>query len=79
MNEPRADTGQLQGGKAFSRLVEAVSHRGDGRSPDAALRDATAVWVALHGYVSLRDSVPAFPWPPEEALLDTLISRLTQG
>jgi AcrR family transcriptional regulator len=79
VNEPRADTGQLLGGRAFSRLVEAVARHGEGRSPETALRDATAVWVAMHGYVSLRDSVPAFPWPPEEALLDALISRLTQG
>lgn len=79
VNQPRTDTDQLLGGEAFSRLVEAVARHGGGRSSETALQDATAVWVALHGYVSLRDSVPAFPWPAEEALLHTLISRLTQG
>jgi hypothetical protein len=35
-----------------------------------------ALWVALHGYISLRDGVPAFPWPPEEAMLKDLIERI---
>jgi AcrR family transcriptional regulator len=76
VNEARPDTDQLAGAQAFSRLVQAVTHHRDDAPPEVIMRDATAVWVALHGYVSLRDSVPAFPWPPEETLLNTLIGRL---
>jgi AcrR family transcriptional regulator len=79
VNDPRADTDQLAGADAFSRLVGAIARRGEGEPPDGVMRNATAVWVALHGYVSLRNSVPAFPWPEEEALLDNLISRLTRA
>ena len=78
VNDPRSDTDQLAGAKAFSRLVRAVAGSGHG-SPEVAMQDAVAVWVALHGYVSLRDSVPAFPWPPEETLLEALVSSLTQA
>jgi AcrR family transcriptional regulator len=80
--------GDLLGADAFSHLVRAVAQdhddghpqvhddtRGD-PAPDPAA-DAVAVWVALHGYVSLRDAVPAFPWPPEAALVETMVTRLT--
>ncbi len=78
VNEPRSGTDQLAGADAFSRLVQAVA-RAEGRnSPEDVVQDAIAVWVTLHGYVSLRDSVPAFPWPPEETLLQDLIHRLAQ-
>jgi AcrR family transcriptional regulator len=29
--------------------------------------DATAVWVAVHGYATLRARHPDFPWPASEA------------
>ncbi len=38
--------------------------------------DATALWVALHGYVGLRTAIPDFPWPPDEVVLDKLIDRI---
>jgi hypothetical protein len=36
----------------------------------------TALWVALHGYVSLHRAIPDFPWPPDDTVLDNLINRL---
>jgi hypothetical protein len=39
-----------------------------GRSPSVDLfTDATAVWVAVHGYATLRANHPDFPWPATEA------------
>jgi hypothetical protein len=71
---------QLSGAQAFGRLVAAVAaatapgpageRSGAGAS---ALLDATALWVALHGYATLHTSVPAFPWPDREDMLTTLL------
>jgi AcrR family transcriptional regulator len=74
MNETRP-TDELVGAAAFGRLVDAVAQHPSaaGASP---LEPAVALWVALHGYISLRDAVPAFPWPPEEAMLEDLIARV---
>jgi AcrR family transcriptional regulator len=71
MTAPRpAD--ELTGREAFTVLVDSVA----GTGSSDPLRDATALWVALHGYVTLRASVPAFPWPPDDVLLSTLLDRL---
>jgi AcrR family transcriptional regulator len=69
---------ELSGGQAFGRLVTAV---GDCGQPDCVTSrspqlDATVLWVALHGYASLATSVPAFPWPDREELLNAIIGRI---
>ena len=68
----------MQGSEAFAILLDAVR---DGAAAGASrstqpIEDATAVWVALHGFVGLRSAIPDFPWPPADALLDALIDRL---
>ena len=53
------------GAEAFSRLVQGIQAcvaAGVSASEDV-LADATGVWVALHGAVTLRTAVPGFPWP----------------
>ena len=53
------------GAEAFSRLVQAIQNcveAGVSASADV-LADATGVWVALHGAVTLRTAVAGFPWP----------------
>jgi AcrR family transcriptional regulator len=68
----------MQGGEAFSILLDAVRDCvavGASRSMQP-IGDATAVWVALHGFVGLRSAIPDFPWPPADALLDALVDRL---
>lgn len=64
-------TEELVGGEAFALLVQAVC--ADGSETSEAMVDATAVWVTLHGYATLRDAVPAFPWPDQEVLLARLL------
>lgn len=61
---------ELGGAEAFRVLVAAVARTG-ASDPTA---EATALWVALHGMVSLRDALPAFPWP--ENLLEVYLDRL---
>jgi hypothetical protein len=43
---------------------------------DDAFGDATAIWVALHGYATLRSSRPAFPWPEGDAMLERIVGGL---
>lgn len=42
------------------------------------VRDATAIWVALHGYAALHGLMPLFPWPDADAMLDRIIRGLGQ-
>jgi len=37
--------------------------------------DAVIIWSALHGYATLRASLPLFGWPAPEATLDRILSR----
>ncbi|WP_432931676.1 TetR/AcrR family transcriptional regulator [Microbispora sp. CA-135349] len=62
----------LSGVQAFGRLVTAVAEAGGDGSPEL---DATALWVALHGYAVLSVGVPAFPWPARQRMLDRLLAR----
>jgi AcrR family transcriptional regulator len=53
------------GAEAFSLLLQAIQDcvtAGRSASTDV-LADATAVWVGLHGTVTLRTTLPSFPWP----------------
>jgi AcrR family transcriptional regulator len=53
------------GAEAFSLLLHGIQDcvtAGRSASTDV-VADATAVWVALHGTVTLRTTLPGFPWP----------------
>ena len=53
------------GAESFALLVQAIEEcaaAGVSASTDA-FADATAVWAALHGTVTLRSALPGFPWP----------------
>jgi AcrR family transcriptional regulator len=52
------------GGRAFQHLVDAVQ-----RAVDPVFA-ATALWTAVHGITSLLISLPDFPWPDVDALVD---------
>jgi AcrR family transcriptional regulator len=60
------------GARAFQHLVEAVQRcidAGAFRPVDPVLA-ATGVWAAVHGVTSLLISLPGFPWPDTETLVD---------
>ena len=66
------------GAGTFALLVQAIQDcvtAGVSASTDAAA-DATAVWVALHGTVSLRTALPRFPWPDPAAFVRQLVLPL---
>lgn len=58
---------------AFDQLVD----DGESASTDP-VRDAQALWAALHGIVTLIPATPGFSWVPTEDLLDHLIENLSR-
>ena len=68
------------GAEAFSLLVRGIQTCVEAGVSDSSdvLADATAVWVALHGAVSLRTVLPGFPWPERPAFNRQLVLPLAQ-
>ena len=75
---PRAaSVREMVGAEAFGTLIdgiEACVAAGRSTSTDP-VNDATQVWIGLHGYATLRTSVPYFPWSPQERIIDDLLRR----
>lgn len=69
------------GAEAFALLVDGIEEcvrAGDSASTDV-VADGTAVWVALHGTVTLRSTLPRFPWPePVSAFVRQLVLQLAR-
>jgi AcrR family transcriptional regulator len=78
---PDADFAAMPGSDAFQHLVDAV-----GRAVDSgALRrdldpflTATGLWASVHGITSLMISLPEFPWPDVDVVVDQVcVSHLS--
>lgn len=68
------------GAESFALLVEGIEacvQAGASASTDT-VADATAVWVALHGMVSLRTALPGFPWPGSGQFVSDLVRSLAR-
>jgi AcrR family transcriptional regulator len=69
------------GAEAFALLVDAIKAcvtAGASASSDV-VADATAVWVALHGTVSLRTSLSGrFPWPDPSQFVRGMVLTLAR-
>jgi len=66
--------------QAFGALVDGLQEcidAGYSASRDP-FGDATAIWVALHGFATLHASLPAFPWPDAAAMLDLIVNGLAK-
>jgi len=68
---------QITGFDLLVRSIQDCVAAGISASTDAA-RDATAIWLALHGYATLPARLPDFPWPEANALLDRIVDGLAQ-
>ena len=69
---------QMLGADAFAVLLNAVRDciaAGASKAP-SPVASATELWIALHGYVTLRAALAAFPWPDTDDVLESLITRL---
>lgn len=49
------------GAEAFAVLSDTIAEAYGGTA-ETAIQDATLLWAALHGYVTLRAGAPKFPW-----------------
>ena len=78
INIPVLDPDALTGQDVFQILVDGVhsSLPAESASPERAFAIATDIWVAMHGMVSLRRHLPAFPWPDTTEQLIGIISAL---
>jgi hypothetical protein len=68
------------GAESFAQLVQAIEDSaaaGVSVSTDA-VADATAVWVALHGTVTLRTALPGYPWPEPDSMVRHLVLSLAR-
>lgn len=68
------------GRQAFGVLVEGIAAcvaagRSTSTDPEA---DATLVWTALHGVVTLRSAGPDLPWPDLDEQVTALVTRLAR-
>lgn len=66
------------GSESFALLVESlVACIAAGRSESTdAFADSTAIWVALHGTVSLKSATPGFPWPEPDDFVRRFVLQL---
>ncbi|HEX6310474.1 MAG TPA: TetR/AcrR family transcriptional regulator [Acidimicrobiia bacterium] len=79
---PEVDFAAMPGSDAFQHVVDAV-----GRAIDSgALRGdvdpfltATGLWACVHGVTSLMISLPEFPWPDVDALVDHICGSQLSG
>jgi AcrR family transcriptional regulator len=76
--ERSATVEHMLGADAFALLLNAIRDciAAGSSTASSPLAAATQLWVALHGYATLRASVTDFPWPEHDELLDALIARL---
>jgi AcrR family transcriptional regulator len=79
---PDVDFAAMPGSEAFQHVVDAVARAIDS---GALRRDldpfvtATGLWAAVHGITSLVISLPEFPWPDVEVLVDHVCESLLSG
>jgi AcrR family transcriptional regulator len=66
--------------ESFELLVQCLQDcvdAGISASSDPQL-DSIAIWVALHGYATLRTLVGGFPWPDPDVMLDRIIDGMAR-
>ena len=68
------------GAESFALLVGSIEDcvaAGASASTDI-IADATAVWVAMHGTVTLRTTLPGFPWPDPGSFVSEFVRSLAR-
>jgi AcrR family transcriptional regulator len=68
------------GAESFALLVTSIEdcvRAGVSASTDI-VADATAVWVAMHGTITLRSTLPGFPWPDPGQFVGQLVRSLAR-
>jgi AcrR family transcriptional regulator len=68
------------GAESFALLLTSIEDcvaAGASASTDI-VADATAVWVAMHGTVTLRSTLPGFPWPDPGRFVSEFVRSLAR-
>jgi AcrR family transcriptional regulator len=68
------------GAESFALLVTSIEdcvRAGVSASADI-VADATAVWVAMHGTITLRSTLPGFPWPDPGQFVGQFVRSLAR-
>ncbi len=68
------------GAESFELLLDSVEAcvRAGVSASTNVVADATAIWVALHGTVTLRITLPGFPWPQASQFVRDLVLSLAK-
>ena len=68
------------GAESFALLVGSIEDcvRAGASTSTDVLADGTAVWVAMHGTVTLRTALPGFPWPDPESFVRQFVLSLAR-
>ncbi len=76
--EPSPSVDRIPGADAFAVLREAMTDcvAAGCSTAISPLEASTQLWLALHGFITLRPATWRFPWPEDDALLESLIFRL---
>ena len=79
---PDVDFAALPGSDAFQHVVDAVARAVDSgalrRDLDPFLT-ATGLWASVHGITSLMISLPEFPWPDVDVVVDQICESQLSG
>jgi AcrR family transcriptional regulator len=69
---PGAASGEDEGVDAFNDLLEIVTRcLPDGPDP---FEQSAYIWAGLHGFVTLRRAIAAFPWPAAGDYVDRMVA-----
>lgn len=67
----------MPGAPAFAMILDTVAQAlAAAGSPADPFLAASTLWATLHGLVSLRDTRPAFPWPPLADMIASVAAQL---
>lgn len=75
--QPHPEWAALPGAPAFAVIADTVAgalasaHTGADPFPAASM-----LWACLHGIIALRADRPAFPWPPQDTMIDSLVRQI---
>jgi AcrR family transcriptional regulator len=72
---------QVQEWAALQHMIEAVQRCIDAELMvgDDALLITLGLWSAAHGITSLMISMPTFPWPPTDVMIDHVLDQCAFG
>jgi hypothetical protein len=70
---PGGPIGEDEGVDAFNDFLTIVTRcLPDDRDP---FTQSAYIWAGLHGFATLRQAIPTFPWPTEQEYVERMLAR----